>query len=94
MTALEKYPDAGGYGTAAQAFATAYVEVGNRYLEVWARSVVSVGGAAVGFATTANNYSRAEAANDASGKTPPGAGTSGGHRQGPRLRTGPGPEMG
>ncbi|WP_329289173.1 MULTISPECIES: RNase A-like domain-containing protein [unclassified Streptomyces] len=70
VTALEKYPDAGGYGTAAQAFATAYVEVGNRYLEVWARSVVSVGGAAVGFATTANNYSRAEAANDASGKTP------------------------
>ncbi|WP_393097961.1 hypothetical protein [Streptomyces sp. LN325] len=70
VTALEQYPDAGGYGTAAQAFATAYVEVGNRYLEVWARSVVSVGGAAVGFATTANNYSRAEAANDASGKTP------------------------
>ncbi|MFG2128520.1 RNase A-like domain-containing protein [Streptomyces sp. NPDC048751] len=69
LTALEEYPDAGGYGTAAQAFATAYVKVGNEFLDVWAKSVVSVGGAAVGFATTANNYAKAEAANDASGQT-------------------------
>ncbi|MFE9117784.1 RNase A-like domain-containing protein [Streptomyces sp. NPDC007172] len=66
---LKEYPDAGGYGTAAQGFASAYLRVGNRFLEVWAKSVVSIGGAAVGFATTANNYSKAEAANDASGKT-------------------------
>jgi hypothetical protein len=69
LTALKEYPDAGGYGTAAQAFATAYVKVGSRFLDVWAKSVVSVGGAAVGFATTANNYAKAEAANDASGQT-------------------------
>lgn len=69
LTELGEYPDAGGYGTAAQGFASSYLKVGNLYLEVWARSVVSIGGAAVGFATTANNYSRAEAANDASGKT-------------------------
>ncbi|MEU9097157.1 RNase A-like domain-containing protein [Streptomyces sp. NPDC048361] len=69
ITQLKEYPDAGGYGTAAQGFAASYLKVGNLYLEVWAKSVVSIGGAAVGFATTANNYSRAEAANDASGKT-------------------------
>ncbi|WP_328830445.1 hypothetical protein OHT77_23380 [Streptomyces sp. NBC_00252] len=69
LTELHKYPDAGGYGTAAQNFAKSYVEVANLFLDVWARSVESVGGAAVGFATTANNYSTAEAANDASGKT-------------------------
>ncbi|MFC9454578.1 RNase A-like domain-containing protein [Streptomyces sp. NPDC058430] len=68
---LKEYPDAGGYGTAPQAFAASYLKAGNRYLEVWAKSVVSIGGAAVGFATTANNYSKAEAANDASGKTKP-----------------------
>ncbi|MGP4088765.1 RNase A-like domain-containing protein [Streptomyces sp. KR55] len=69
VTALKEYPDAGGHGTAARAFATAYVKVGNRFLDVWAKSVVSIGGAAVGFATTANNYAKAEAANDASGQT-------------------------
>ncbi|MGW6140987.1 RNase A-like domain-containing protein [Streptomyces sp. NPDC055144] len=68
---LKEYPDAGGYGTAPQAFAASYLKAGNRYLEVWAKAVVSIGGAAVGFATTANNYSKAEAANDASGKTKP-----------------------
>ncbi|MFF3289336.1 RNase A-like domain-containing protein [Streptomyces sp. NPDC003023] len=66
---LQEYPDAGGYGTAPQAFATSYVKVGNRFLEVWAKSVVSIGGAAVGFTTTANNYAKAEAANDPTGKT-------------------------
>ncbi|ANP48253.1 hypothetical protein J2Z21_003766 [Streptomyces griseochromogenes] len=69
LTELHKYPDAGGKGTAAEKFAKAYVEVANLFLEVWAKSVESIGGAAVGFATTANNYSKAEAANDASGKT-------------------------
>ncbi|WP_329573213.1 RNase A-like domain-containing protein [Streptomyces sp. NBC_01361] len=68
---LKEYPDAGGYGTAPQAFAASYLKAANRYLEVWAKAVVSIGGAAVGFATTANNYSKAEAANDASGKTKP-----------------------
>src|SRR4051812_15087233 len=30
ITALKEYPDAGGYGTAAQSFATEYVTVANR----------------------------------------------------------------
>lgn len=68
---LRKYPDAGGYGTSPQAFATSYVKVANRFLEVWARSIVSIGGAAVGFATTANTYAKAEAANDPKGKAKP-----------------------
>lgn len=66
---LREYPDAGGYGTAPQAFAASYVKVGNRFLEVWAKSIVSIGGAAVGFTSTANSYAKAEAANDPSGKT-------------------------
>ncbi|MFC5958150.1 RNase A-like domain-containing protein [Streptomyces pratens] len=68
---LRKYPDAGGYGTSPQAFATSYVKVGNRFLEVWAKSVVSIGGAAVGFTTTANTYAKVEAANDPKGKAKP-----------------------
>ncbi|GAA4001542.1 hypothetical protein GCM10022384_55540 [Streptomyces marokkonensis] len=68
---LREYPDAGGYGTSPQAFATSYVKVGNRFLEVWAKSVVSIGGAAVGFASTANTYAKAEAANDPTGKAKP-----------------------
>jgi hypothetical protein len=68
---LQKYPDAGGYGTSPQAFATSYVKVGNRFLEVWAKSVVSIGGAAVGFTSTANAYAKAEAANDPAGKAKP-----------------------
>ncbi|MEV4975801.1 RNase A-like domain-containing protein [Streptomyces scopuliridis] len=65
---LQQYPDAGGYGTAPQSFATSYLKVGNRFLEVWAKSVVSIGGASVGFTSTANNYAKAEAANNPSQK--------------------------
>ncbi|MFD3608751.1 RNase A-like domain-containing protein [Streptomyces atroolivaceus] len=64
---LGRYPDCGGYGTAAWEFANAYKKVGNRFVEVWAKSVASVGGAAVGFAQTANNYATADAATDPSG---------------------------
>ncbi|MFE6130199.1 RNase A-like domain-containing protein [Streptomyces sp. NPDC056437] len=64
---LGRYPDCGGYGTAAWAFANAYKKVGNRFIEVWATSVASVGGAAVGFTLTANNYATADAATDPSG---------------------------
>ncbi|MFD5029531.1 RNase A-like domain-containing protein [Streptomyces sp. NPDC058405] len=59
---LGKYPDAGGAGTEAQNFAQAYKKIGNRWLEVWGRSVLSVGGVAVGFTETANAYSKADAA--------------------------------
>ncbi|MGS2588938.1 RNase A-like domain-containing protein [Streptomyces hebeiensis] len=59
---LGTYPDAGGAGTDAQRFAQAYKKTGNRWLEVWGRSVLSVGGVAVGFTETANAYTRADAA--------------------------------
>ncbi|MFF9398950.1 RNase A-like domain-containing protein [Streptomyces sp. NPDC014744] len=61
---LGKYPDAGGAGTEAQRFAHAYKKIGNRWLEVWGRSVLSVGGVAVGFTETANAYTRADVASD------------------------------
>ncbi|MEU3045643.1 RNase A-like domain-containing protein [Streptomyces sp. NPDC006984] len=61
---LGEYQDAGGYGASAEAFSAAYVKVGNRFLDVWARSIVSVGGAAMGFTTTANNYATADAASN------------------------------
>jgi hypothetical protein len=47
-------------------FTTAYLKVAERFLEVWAKSVVSVGGAAVGFTSTANNYAAADAATNPS----------------------------
>lgn len=68
---LVEFMDCGGYGTAAEMVSTAYVKVGNRFLDVWAKTVTSVGGVAVGFVTTANNYSMAEAASHPSGNAPP-----------------------
>ncbi|MFG2993570.1 RNase A-like domain-containing protein [Streptomyces sp. NPDC048257] len=59
---LKEYPDAGGAGTEAEQFAQAYKKIGNRWLEVWGKSVVSVGGVAVGFTETANAYTKADAA--------------------------------
>ncbi|CAM5466526.1 RNase A-like domain-containing protein [Streptomyces narbonensis] len=59
---LREYPDAGGAGSEAQKFAQAYKKIGDRWLEVWGRSVLSVGGVAVGFTETANAYTRADAA--------------------------------
>ncbi|MFF0213768.1 RNase A-like domain-containing protein [Streptomyces vinaceus] len=59
---LQKYPDAGGAGSHAQKFAQAYKKTGNLWLEVWGRSVLSVGGVAVGFTETANAYTKADAA--------------------------------
>lgn len=68
---LVEFMDCGGYGTAAEMVSAAYVKVGNRFLDVWAKTVTSVGGVAVGFVTTANNYSMAEAASHPSGNAPP-----------------------
>ncbi|MEU6758405.1 RNase A-like domain-containing protein [Streptomyces sp. NPDC046685] len=59
---LQEYPDAGGAGPQAEKFAQSYKKIGNRWLEVWAKSVVSVGGVAVGFTETANAYTKADAA--------------------------------
>ncbi|WSA75333.1 hypothetical protein OG930_06800 [Streptomyces sp. NBC_01799] len=67
---LGKYPDAGGAGTEARKFAQSYMKIGDRWLEVWGRSVLSVGGVAVGFTETANAYTRADvAAHPKPGKT-------------------------
>ncbi|MDI3417934.1 RNase A-like domain-containing protein [Streptomyces luteolus] len=71
LTTLESYPDSGGHGTAAEEFAKAYQQVGNQFVKVWAKAVVSIGGAAVGFTTTANNYAAADAATDPSGTANP-----------------------
>ncbi|MER6318289.1 RNase A-like domain-containing protein [Streptomyces sp. NPDC001581] len=62
LTELKEYPDAGGAGDEAEKFAQAYKKIGNRWLEVWGKSVVSVGGVAVGFTETANAYTKADAA--------------------------------
>ncbi|MEU3553306.1 RNase A-like domain-containing protein [Streptomyces fragilis] len=62
LVELGRYPDGGGNGTAVAEFTRTYKRVGDRFLDVWAKSVVSVGGAAVGFTVTANNYSKADAA--------------------------------
>lgn len=59
---LARYPDGGGNGSAMQDFTQGYVKVADRFLEVWAKAVVSVGGAGVGFTSTANNYAAADAA--------------------------------
>ncbi|MGW8378825.1 RNase A-like domain-containing protein [Streptomyces sp. ODS28] len=68
---LARYPDGGGNGSAMEGFTKKYVKVANRFLDVWARSVVSVGGAAVGFTTTANNYAAADSATNPSQTGPP-----------------------
>ncbi|MFD4262514.1 RNase A-like domain-containing protein [Streptomyces sp. NPDC058534] len=66
LVELARYPDGGGRGTSVQGFTKAYKEVAERFLEVWAKAVVSVGGAAVGFTTTGNNYAAADAATNPS----------------------------
>ncbi|MEV6653052.1 RNase A-like domain-containing protein [Streptomyces sp. NPDC051219] len=78
LTGLQRYPDAGGAGTDAREFSVEYQKIANRWLEVWAKSVASIGGVAVGFTETANAYAKADAAaNPKPGKTaeqkpPPG----------------------
>ncbi|MFD7258109.1 RNase A-like domain-containing protein [Streptomyces sp. NPDC059874] len=53
---LNKYNQSAGRGSGAHNFAFAYMMVVEKFLEVWGRSVVSVGGAAVGLTVTANHY--------------------------------------
>ncbi|SDK74449.1 RNase A-like domain-containing protein [Streptomyces indicus] len=57
---LNKYNQSAGTGRGADAFADAYQDVVAKFLEAWARSVVSAGGAAVGLNHTANHYVLAE----------------------------------
>ncbi|MCX5108749.1 hypothetical protein OOK13_09420 [Streptomyces sp. NBC_00378] len=57
---LNEYNQSAGTGRGADAFADAYMEVTSKFLEVWGRSVVSVGGASIGLNHTANHYVLAE----------------------------------
>ncbi|WP_241833361.1 RNase A-like domain-containing protein [Streptomyces caatingaensis] len=68
---LDSHSNVGGAGKAVDAFNSAYREVGEKVLQVWAKSVVSVGGAAVGFTATANHYVTADAASNPSHKGAP-----------------------
>lgn len=58
--ALAGLQQVAGNGEGPAAFADAYGKVAKRFLEVWAKSVVSIGGAAVGLTVTANNYAAAD----------------------------------
>ncbi|GAX55640.1 RNase A-like domain-containing protein [Streptomyces olivochromogenes] len=57
---LDGYAHAAGCGTGPEAFAKAYAEVADLFLQVWSRATEGVGGAAVGLTVTANNYAQAE----------------------------------
>ncbi|MFE5858861.1 hypothetical protein ACFQ61_37295, partial [Streptomyces sp. NPDC056500] len=57
---LNKYSQSAGAGWGADSFARAYGDVVKRFLEVWAKGVVSIGGAAVGLNVTAGNYALAD----------------------------------
>ncbi|MFC9619674.1 RNase A-like domain-containing protein [Streptomyces sp. NPDC056930] len=57
---LEMHEHAGGVGSGPEAFASAYAKVAVRFLQVWDKAVVGVGGAAVGLTATANHYMDAE----------------------------------
>ncbi|MFF9194433.1 RNase A-like domain-containing protein [Streptomyces sp. NPDC014779] len=56
------YSKVGGSGTVTAEFATQYAAVLALLIEVHGKAVVAVGGAAVGFTTTANNFRQADAA--------------------------------
>ncbi|PCG82951.1 hypothetical protein CIB93_27205 [Streptomyces sp. WZ.A104] len=60
MDTLDKYSQSAGTGWGADSFADRYGIVAGKFLELWAKSVVSVGGVAVGFTQTANNYALAD----------------------------------
>ncbi|MER5226748.1 RNase A-like domain-containing protein [Streptomyces flaveus] len=57
---LNEYSQSAGTGWGADAFAAAYKSVSEKFLELWAKSVVSVGGVAVGLTDTANKYTQAD----------------------------------
>ncbi|MFD9819779.1 RNase A-like domain-containing protein [Streptomyces violascens] len=79
LAALDTHAHAGGRGSGPEAFATAYAKIAKRFIEVWAKAVVGVGGAAVGLTVTANNYVRAEYLSDP--------------KQAPALRLKPEPDV-
>ncbi|MFH8715582.1 hypothetical protein OHB11_06325 [Streptomyces zaomyceticus] len=56
------YSKVGGSGTVTAEFATQYAAVVALLMEAHGKAVVAIGGAAVGFTTTANNFRQADAA--------------------------------
>ncbi|CAL9479046.1 RNase A-like domain-containing protein [Streptomyces sp. enrichment culture] len=54
------YRQAAGKGEGSDAFAAAYKDVAEKFLDVWARSIQSIGGVAVGLTDTANTYVAAD----------------------------------
>ncbi|MDX3531526.1 hypothetical protein P1P75_35310 [Streptomyces sp. ID05-39B] len=68
---LDKYSQSAGTGWGADSFADRYGIVAGKFLELWAKSVVAVGGVAVGLTQTANNYVQADwAASKGKGEPP------------------------
>ncbi|MGQ4364689.1 RNase A-like domain-containing protein [Streptomyces sp. SAS_272] len=60
VDALNQYSQSAGTGWGADSFASVYKSVNEKFLELWAKSVVSVGGVAVGLTDTANKYTQAD----------------------------------
>ncbi|MEH0514701.1 hypothetical protein QA942_26840 [Streptomyces sp. B21-106] len=60
VDALNRYSQSAGTGWGADSFASVYKSVNEKFLELWAKSVVSVGGVAVGLTDTANKYTQAD----------------------------------
>ncbi|MBZ9641960.1 RNase A-like domain-containing protein [Streptomyces sp. PSKA30] len=60
VSALNQYSQSAGTGWGPDSFAKVYMQIAEKFLKVWAASVVSVGGVAVGLTTTANNYQAAD----------------------------------
>ncbi|MEU9440665.1 hypothetical protein AB0D42_07000 [Streptomyces sp. NPDC048304] len=71
VNALNQYSQSAGTGRGPDAFAKAYMQIAEKFVEVWAASVVSVGGVAVGLTLTANNYQAADWASRGMNGPPP-----------------------
>ncbi|MEU3300978.1 RNase A-like domain-containing protein [Streptomyces sp. NPDC006678] len=68
---VNKYSQSAGTGWGPDSFADRYGIVAGKFVKLWAKSVVSVGGVSVGFTQTANNYAQADwAANKGKGSPP------------------------
>jgi hypothetical protein len=60
MAALTGHEQLAGKGTGPGQVATSYQKIATAFFDVWGKAVVAVGGAAVGFTVTANNYAAAD----------------------------------
>ncbi|MFJ9375008.1 hypothetical protein [Streptomyces sp. NPDC101455] len=60
VSALNEYSQSAGTGWGPDSFANAYTQIAGKFVRVWATSVLSVGGVAVGLTMTANNYQAAD----------------------------------